>query len=90
MTILGETTEVLLINTEPLNKNNLGKPVSGLKEKIAFVPSNKTVTELNKHQSASLCLHSQSKKSSQLSRVSCFIYGAFSSSRGGLPSLIPL
>lgn len=48
MTILGETTEVLLINTEPLNKDNLGKPVLGLKEKIAFVPSNKTITELNK------------------------------------------
>lgn len=89
MTILGETTEVLLINTEPLNKDNLGKPVLGLKEKIAFVPSNKTITELNKQQPASLCLHSQSKKSGQLSRYSCFIYGAFSSSRGGLPSLIP-
>lgn len=88
MTILRETTEVLLINMEHLNKDNLSKQVLELKEKIAFVPSNKNITELNKHYSASL-LHSQSKKASQLSRSSCFIYGAFSSSGGGLPSLIP-
>lgn len=63
MTILRETTEVLLINTEHLNKDNLDRQVSELKENIAFVRSNKYITELNKHYSVSLCLHSQSKKS---------------------------
>ena len=66
MTILRETSEVSLINTEHLN--HLGKQVLRLKEKIAFVASNKNITELNKDNSVSRCLHSQSKKSSQLSR----------------------
>lgn len=65
MTILRETSQVSL-NTEHLN--HLGKQVLGLKEKIAFVPSNKNITELNKDYSVSRYLHSQSKKSSQLSR----------------------
>lgn len=37
MTNVLERTEVLLVNTEHLNKDNLGKQVSELKEKIAFV-----------------------------------------------------
>lgn len=37
MTIVLERTEVLLVNTEHLNKDNLGKQVLELKEKIAFV-----------------------------------------------------
>lgn len=37
MTNVLERTEVLLVNTEHLNKDNLGKQVLELKEKIAFV-----------------------------------------------------
>lgn len=37
MTNMRERTEVLLVNTEHLNKDNLGKQASELKEKIAFV-----------------------------------------------------
>lgn len=37
MTLVLERTEVLLVNAEHLNKDNLGKQVSELKEKIAFV-----------------------------------------------------
>ena len=68
MTIPHEISEVLLVNTQHLNRDNLGKQVLGLKEKIAFVPLNKNITQLNKHDSVSLCPHSQSRKSSQLSR----------------------
>lgn len=49
MTIPHETSEVLLVNTHHLNRDNLGKQVLGLKEKIAFFPLNKNITELNKH-----------------------------------------
>ena len=68
MTIPHETSEVLVVNTQHLNRDNLGKQVLVLKEKIVFVPLNKNITELNKHNSVSLRLHSQSRKSSQLSR----------------------
>lgn len=37
MTNMRERTEVLLVNTEHLNKDNLGKQALELKEKIAFV-----------------------------------------------------
>lgn len=67
MSILCKPTEVLLNNTEHLNKDNLGKQGLGFKEKTAFVPTNKNITELNKPFFVSLCLHSQRKKLSQLS-----------------------
>lgn len=51
MTIPHEILEVLLVNTQHLNRDNLGKQVLGLKEKIAFVPLNKNITQLNKHDS---------------------------------------
>lgn len=49
MNVLSETTEVLRIRREHLNKDNLGKQILGWKEKIAFVLSNKNITKLNKH-----------------------------------------
>lgn len=59
---LREPSELLLINTEHLNKDKLGKQDLGLKEKTAFVPSNTNITELNKPCSVSPGLHDQRKK----------------------------
>lgn len=81
---------MLFINTEHLNKDNLGKQGLGFKEKTAFVPSNKNITELNKPYSVSLCLHTGKGKSLVNYPDNPVLFmDLFSSSGGCLPSLIP-
>lgn len=59
MTIMPEMREVLLVNTESLNKGNLGKQVLELKDKIAFVLQIR-ITRMKETCAVSLCLESQS------------------------------
>lgn len=58
MTIMHEMADVLLVNTESLNKNSLGKQALELKEKIAFVLQMK-IPILCKHGAVSLCLRTR-------------------------------